>query len=494
MVAASDFHNPLTDSHKKASEQGPKSGIGTCGPVTSSTTFDAAMKKPVLLLLAGSLAGLSFGQNARLVLNSSAMGEAYITFASAPTTTTYLVVNNPATNAITELPAAGTGNIVSEHQNNRIRWRNNAVTGIYTVPYTTAGNTKIPFTFEKTTAGTGTHDSLSFVLATFNHQLVPGAQWDNTQYMPTGVTHMNDFTLGSIDNSQNAVNRFWIVDPKAAPWAYATAPNTEMTFVNDDVQDIDVVGGVGNQDVIVPGDALQAQRFNPGLNKWGDYLSSATGAPSASATAGGKTTVSSVVVTNADFYRSWTLSSVTNPLPIELTSWQGECDGDKVELTWSTSTETNNDYFTIEKSATGDAWEELARVDAAGNTTSQTNYSFFDANVSGLAYYRLSQTDVDGRTVVFSTVAAGCDADNTEIVNAWDDGAVLQVSVSSTTADVYDVILTDAQGKVMVNRPSQAINKGFTPLTLSKNGIATGLYVVTLQNANNVMTRRVFLH
>ena len=46
----------------------------------------------------------------------------------------------------------------------------------------------------------------------------------------------------------------------------------------------------------------------------------------------------------------------------------------------------------------------------------------------------------------------------------------------------------------MVNRPSQAINKGFTTLSLSKAGIATGLYVVTLQNASDVMTRRVFLH
>jgi len=452
------------------------------------------MKKPVLLLLAGSLASLSFGQNARLVFNSSALGEAYITYGTAPTTTTYLVINNNAANAITEL-VAGNGNIVSEHQNNRIRWRNLTTTATpFVVPYTTAGDVKIPFTFNKTTAGAGPggHDSLSFVLATFNHQLVPGAQWDNTLYLPTGVTHMNDFYLGSPDNSQNAVNRFWIVDPKAAPWAYTTAPNTTMTFINDDVQDIDNVGGVGNQDVIVSGDALQAQRFNPGLNKWGDYQSLTLG--SASATAGGRTTVSNVLVTDASFFRSWTLSSTTNPLPIELTSWKGECDGGKVELTWSTSTETDNDYFTIEKSATGDTWEELARVDAAGNTVSETGYTYYDENISGLSYYRLSQTDVDGRTEVFSTVAAGCDADYTEIFNAWDNGNELQVVVSSTDANIYDLILTDAQGKVMLNRPSQAINKGFTPFSLSKAGIATGLYVITLQNANDVMTRRVFLH
>lgn len=463
------------------------------------------MKKPVLLLLAGSLASLSFGQNARLVFGSSALGEAYITYGAAPTTTTYLVINNNATNAITEL-VAGNGNIVSEHQNNRIRWRNFTTTGAFVVPYTTASDVKIPLTVDKTTAGTGAagHDSLSFVLATFNHQLVAGAQWDNTLYLPTGVTHMNDFFLGSPDNSMNAVNRFWIIDPKAMGWAYTTAPDVTMIFINDDGQDIDVTGATAgvDRDALIPSNqasptTLQAQRFNPGLNKWGDYQSGMTGTPSnylPAAPSVGRSTVNSVVVTDANFFRAWTLSSTITPLPIELTSWKGECNGGKVELTWTTSTETNNDHFTIEKSATGDTWEEIARVEAVGNSTSETNYTYYDEYASGLAYYRLSQTDVDGQTVVFSTVAAGCNADNTEIVNAWDDGSELQVTVSSTTANIYDVILTDAQGKVMVNRPAQAINKGFTPLRLSKNGIATGLYVVTLQNANDVMTRRVFLH
>lgn len=461
------------------------------------------MKKPVLLLLAGSLASLSFGQNARLVFGSTALGEAYIKFGAAPTTTTYLVINNEATDAITEL-TAGNGNIISENQNNRIRWRNYATTGAYVVPYTTASDVKIPLTINKTTAGTGAagHDSLSFVLSTFNHQTVAGAQWDNTLYLPTGVTHMNDFFLGSPDNSMNAVNRFWIIDPKATGWAYTTAPDAQMTFINDDGQDIDVAGATAgvDRDALIPSNlpgptSLQAQRFNPGLNKWGDYQSDPLGSNYLPATpSAGRSTVNNVLVTNANFYRSWTLSSVDNPLPIELTSWKGECDGGKVELTWTTSTETNNDHFTIEKSATGDTWEEIARVAAAGNTVSETNYSYYDEYANGLAYYRLSQTDTDGRTVMLGTVAAGCDADYTEIFNAWDDGSELQVVVSSTTANVYDVILTDAQGKVMFNHASQAINKGFTPLHLSKAGIATGLYVVTLQNANDVMTRRVFLH
>lgn len=446
------------------------------------------MKKTVLLLLAGSLASLSFGQGARLVFNSSAMGEAYITYATAPTTTTYLVIDNNAANAITELPAAGVGNIISEHENNRIRWRNNALSAVtYTVPFTTASGVKMPFSVTKTAAGAGPagHDSLSFVFATFNHQvaaLPPANQWRNNLYMPTGVTHMNDFFTGSVDNSQNAVDRFWIVDPQMTNYAYTTKPSISMVF-NYDVADI--TAGNGGAGGITAATALGAQRFNGGVNKWGDML------PQGNNPAAGL--VNNVVISAANFYRSWTLSSVSSPLPIELTAWKGECRGKEVELTWTTASETNNDFFTIEKSRDAYVWEVLAEVDAVGSSSSETNYSYRDENTDGLAYYRLTQTDNDHQSQVFDVIAAGCEADFTEIVNAWDDGINVHVMVSSTEAGVYDMYLTDASGKTMITRASQAINKNFTQLTFNKNGIARGMYTVTLQNAQNVMSRRLVL-
>ena len=462
----------------------------------ASPTFDAAMKKPVTLLIAATLASALCGQDARLVFNGAAPG-AYVTFNPAPgAITTYLVINNPAINAITEL-AANNGNIKSEHQNNRIRWRHqiSPLAMNYVIPWTTAGNVKIPLTIQKT-AGTSAHDSASFVLATFNHQVWGGSNantmWNNFQYMPTGVTHMNDFFNGAIDNSENAVNRFWIIDPKAAPWAYTTAPNATMAFINDNL-DIDAGGAPGvNDDLLTTSTELQAQRFNPGLNKWGDYQSIGGGSAWLNL-GGGRGQVSGVVVTNPDFFRSWTLSSVEFPLPVELTAWDAECEGVKVKLTWTTATETNSDHFLVEKSTDGLVWETIGQVAAAGHSTSLLTYTFDDVDARGVAYYRLSQVDQNERVTVYTVVAAGCDATNTEINNAWDDGSVLNVVVSSTDAYVYDLVLTDMQGKSVLSAGSQAINPGYTTLRVDKKGIATGLYMVVLQNSQNVMTRRVFL-
>lgn len=69
------------------------------------------------------------------------------------------------------------------------------------------------------------------------------------------------------------------------------------------------------------------------------------------------------------------------------------------KLYWSTASEKNNDYFTIEKSLDGKKWIPLAEIEGAGNTNATSNYSWTDNTPSmGNSYYRIKQTDFDGRT------------------------------------------------------------------------------------------------
>lgn len=436
---------------------------------------------------------LSYGQAAQLVFNGGGAGSPFIVFdtAGVSTKTTYLVIDNPAANAIVQTPA-NSGNIKSEHENNRVRWRTygTAAGTSYVVPFTTGGGVQMPLTVTKQTVGSGPagNDSLSFVFATFNQRafsLGAGVQWDNNQYKPVGVTHMNDFATGLSNNSANAVDRFWIIDPQQSGYAYTTNPNITMQFKYDVAE---VSAGNASNGGITAATPLGAQRFNQPAQKWGDMMPQSTGPFVA-----GTVNVGTAIV-GTNFYRSWTLASIADPLPIELTSWSGACDGKQVKLEWSTASEHHNDHFYIEKSRDGVVWTEIGRVEAVGNSSSSTSYNFVDQNVDGLAYYRLYQVNTDGTSQAFHVVAAGCEADETEIVNAWDDGTDVNVVVSSTDAGVYDLTLTDAQGKVMLTRPAQNILKGYTPLKLSKAGISTGVYVIALQNTNDVMTRRVMLY
>ncbi|MBU3662907.1 MAG: T9SS type A sorting domain-containing protein [Bacteroidetes bacterium] len=72
----------------------------------------------------------------------------------------------------------------------------------------------------------------------------------------------------------------------------------------------------------------------------------------------------------------------------------------QANLFWSTASETNNDYFSIERSFNAKEFEEIAQVKGAGNSAKINHYKYFDALNLGLTkdvYYRIKQTDYDGK-------------------------------------------------------------------------------------------------
>ena len=94
-----------------------------------------------------------------------------------------------------------------------------------------------------------------------------------------------------------------------------------------------------------------------------------------------------------------TTNASNTPLPVELADFKLTMDPlNQVVITWETLSETNNDYFTVERSPDGTDWHELARVSGAGNSTSFLTYLLTDTRpIAGRSYYRLKQTDFDGR-------------------------------------------------------------------------------------------------
>jgi len=142
-------------------------------------------------------------------------------------------------------------------------------------------------------------------------------------------------------------------------------------------------GGVGNL-----GDLLVA-RWNGAT--WIDEGNGGT----TGSTAGG--TVVSAAPISA--FSPFTLASTTpqNALPIELAKFQASVVSNEVLLEWTTVSETNNDFFTIERSKDTQEWEEVITLAGAGNSIDPLTYSTRDIDpYFGTSYYRLKQTDFDG--------------------------------------------------------------------------------------------------
>jgi hypothetical protein len=84
------------------------------------------------------------------------------------------------------------------------------------------------------------------------------------------------------------------------------------------------------------------------------------------------------------------------PLPIELIDFTATPRQSEVDLKWSTASELNNDFFTIQRSRDAENWEDVITVKGAGTVNVRTDYETTDGlPFSGVSYYRLKQTDYD---------------------------------------------------------------------------------------------------
>lgn len=90
--------------------------------------------------------------------------------------------------------------------------------------------------------------------------------------------------------------------------------------------------------------------------------------------------------------------AVNSPLPIELTAFSAHVEYNKVKIEWTTASELNNDYFTIERAREIEQFEDIEKIEGKGTTSLVSNYLTYDYTpFSGKSYYRLKQTDFDGQ-------------------------------------------------------------------------------------------------
>ncbi|HYG51004.1 MAG TPA: T9SS type A sorting domain-containing protein [Flavobacteriales bacterium] len=97
--------------------------------------------------------------------------------------------------------------------------------------------------------------------------------------------------------------------------------------------------------------------------------------------------------------------TISCTLPIELTSFSGQTKLHQNVLEWVTASETNNAFFTLEKSTDGFNFTELNTINAMGNSNMPLSYSSVDPSPFELTYYRLKQTDFDGSFTYSETIA-----------------------------------------------------------------------------------------
>jgi hypothetical protein len=176
-------------------------------------------------------------------------------------------------------------------------------------------------------------------------------------------------------------------------------------------------------------------------------------------------------------------SGCTITLPVELTSFSGKCGGVKKTLHWSTASELNNKYFTIEHSKDGSEFEEMAIVDGHGNSLQKLDYEYsFAEEKTAYKYYRLKQTDNNGKTTVLKTIYLDC-VDKLGLINLFPNPATNQINLAFESPDESEFFIqvTDITGRV-VKSINYVAKQGSNDLDLNIESFEKGMYAIVISD------------
>ena len=176
-------------------------------------------------------------------------------------------------------------------------------------------------------------------------------------------------------------------------------------------------------------------------------------------------------------------------LPIKLKNFTATTKNSQNILSWATSSEVNNDYMAIERSADGRKFVELGRVLGAGTSYETQEYSFVDeAPLKGLNYYRLRQVDFDGQATyhkVVSILVGENEGDIRIAPTAVNDQAVVflpETIRTSAQMNIYDIT-----GKLW---HTATLAAGSTQESLNMGHLPNGQYILQVIEGGNVSTVR----
>lgn len=186
-----------------------------------------------------------------------------------------------------------------------------------------------------------------------------------------------------------------------------------------------------------------------------------------------------------------------NPLPIELTNFNGTINNCKTDLTWETGSEQGFSHFLLQKSVDGETFSTIERIDGAGAENTPTRYSYIDQDqLVKHNYYRLALVD-GNESISYSKVievTAEC-ADGVYLSDIFPNPVkgVSKIRVNNSFEGANaTVVITDVSGKKVRQYPVELVS-GTNEIELDAIGISAGIYYVNLESQNWRSVHRKFV-
>lgn len=159
--------------------------------------------------------------------------------------------------------------------------------------------------------------------------------------------------------------------------------------------------------------------------------------------------------------------------PIELLSFDAQSIKNLVSLEWITASETNNDYFQLERSKDNFAWEVISNIDGAGTTSSFRDYNYLDEKPNeGTNFYRLKNVDYSGAYDYSSVIQVEVDFQQLDIhlqVNSLEHA--IQIEFVSPSQYPISGVIYDISGREIIKVDGLPQEKIILPITAFTSGV-----------------------
>lgn len=191
---------------------------------------------------------------------------------------------------------------------------------------------------------------------------------------------------------------------------------------------------------------------------------------------------------------TWTSGTIDCWLPVEMTDFDALAREAHVDVVWRTASEVNTAWFDVQRSADNVSFEPIGRVQARGNSTQLTAYSFQDkAPLKGYSYYRLHQVDTDGSSSLTHSVP----------VYFKPRDAVLQVYPNPVREELFVALdgaqegtlawrMLDASGRLAMSGMLSSAG-GSQQLRIGTGALESGAYMLVLQQGETEIGRKRFV-
>ncbi|HNU32561.1 MAG TPA: hypothetical protein PKN75_03130 [Bacteroidia bacterium] len=175
-----------------------------------------------------------------------------------------------------------------------------------------------------------------------------------------------------------------------------------------------------------------------------------------------------------------------NPLPIELLSFYVEKADNAVSCKWTTVSEENNDYFTVERTMDKINFEEIGKVNGAGNSKEVNTYSYTDKNpLSGQSFYRIRQTDFNGHSTTTEWKSVDFNKSPSHL-NLFPNPAskFINCGFSAEYKGQIEISVIDITQKELIRYRTEMV-EGQNRIPISIESIPNGVYFIKLKSADS---------